>query len=319
VQLAENLQDPVLLVGGHFLLGDPLVWIGEFVSARRHLERAATFYDRRQHQAHIRLFGHDLGIMNAGYHAVNLWYLGYPDQALQVAQEALAIGSELSHAFSLNWSLIQFTVICQLRREWQHVQEKAEEILRRCSEYGFLQDEALPTAMRGWALAMQGGTEEGIAELHKGMATWRQRGAWQGWTWFSSMLADAYRAGERPKEGLQVVDEAFDMVRRTGEHAAEAELYRLKGELSLQLRAQGSVFSVEEEAESCFRQALAIVRKQNARSWELRASVSLARLWQQQRKETEAQQLLSPIYHWFSEGFETADVQEAKALLNELR
>ena len=318
VQVAENLQDPVLLVGGHFLLGDPLVWTGEFVSARRHLERAATFYDRRQHQAHIRLFGHDLGVMNAGYHAVNLWYLGYPDQALQVAKKAVTISYELSHAFTLNWSLIELTLISQFRREWQQAQEKAQDILQRCTEYGFLQDAALPTCIRGWALTMQGGIEEGIAEIHKGMADWQHRGAWQGWTWFSSMLADSYREGERPEEGLKVIDEAFDMGRRTGERALEAELYRLKGELSLQLRAKHPAFAAEEEAESCFQQALDIARKQSAKSWELRASTSLARLWKQQRKKKEAHRLLSSIYNWFTEGLETADLREAKALLNEL-
>jgi adenylate cyclase len=171
---------------------------------------------------------------------------------------------------------------------------------------------------RGWVLTGQGQEEEGITQIRQGMATWRAEGAEVQRSHFLALLAEAHRKMGQPEEGLSVLAEALAVVDKAGERYCEAELYRIKGELTL---AQSSVQSLESrvsEAEGCFLRAIEIAQKQQAKSLELRATVSLARLWQQQGKRAEAHHMLSEIYHWFTEGFDTKDLQEAKRLLEEL-
>jgi predicted ATPase len=170
------------------------------------------------------------------------------------------------------------------------------------------------TILRGWALAMQGRGEEGIAQMHQGLAALRATGAGGG-NWLAP-LAEAYGKEGQPEEGLRVLAEELVLVEKTGGRMWEAELHRLKGELLL--KAEYEVRNPELTAEECFHQALSIARRQQAKSLELRAAMSLSRLWQQQGKRVEARQLLADIYGWFTESFDTADLQEAKALLDEL-
>ena len=169
------------------------------------------------------------------------------------------------------------------------------------------------TILRGWALAMQGQAEEGIAQIRQALAAWRAMGAGLAVSHWLVLLAEAYRQGGQGEEGLRLLAEALAHVDSTGERHFAAEVYWLKGELLLQQTSPD-----EAQAETCWHQALDIARYQQAKSWKLRAAVSLARLWQRQGKRAEAQQMLAEIYGWFTEGFETADLQEAKALLEEL-
>ena len=164
---------------------------------------------------------------------------------------------------------------------------------------------------RGWALAEQGQIEEGITHMRRGLAAWRATGAELVQPYFLTLLAEAYGKGERAEDGLAVLAEALEAVHHTGECWWEAELYRLKGEL---LQAAGS----GNEAEACFHQAFDVARRQQAKSLELRAAISLSRLWQPQGKPDAARHLLAESYGWFTEGFDTADLREAKALLEEL-
>ena len=166
---------------------------------------------------------------------------------------------------------------------------------------------------------MQGQGEEGIPQIHRGLAAYRATGAEFECTYFLALLAEAYGKVGRAAEGLTALAEALGVVDKTGERDSEAELYRLKGELTLnQSSVLGLESSVQKEAEECFWKAIEIAQKQQAKSLELRAVMSLGRLWQQQSKQKEAHQVLSEIYGWFTEGFDTTDLQEAKALLNEL-
>jgi predicted ATPase len=167
--------------------------------------------------------------------------------------------------------------------------------------------------LRGWALAALGERADGIAQLRQGLEGWRATGASISWSYWLGLLADTYARGAHAGEGLAVVAEALTCVDQTGERYAEAELHRLKGELLLK-----HIPPDAPQAEACFQQALTVARRQQARSWELRAAMSLACLWQRQGKRDEARDLLAPIYRWFTEGFDTADLQEAKALLEEL-
>ncbi len=188
------------------------------------------------------------------------------------------------------------------------------------------------TGLRGWALAEQGQGEEGIVQIRQGLSAWQATGAELARPYILALLAEAYGKGGQAEEGLSVLAEALAVVDKTGERCHEAELYRIKGELTRQkFQVSGSKFQVppspqplipspqaEAEAEACFHTAIEIARRQQAKSLELRAVMSLSRLWQQQGKKEEARQMLSEIYSWFTEGFDTADLQEAKALLEEL-
>jgi predicted ATPase len=190
---------------------------------------------------------------------------------------------------------------------------QAEAALALCTEQGFGAYGAWCLLPRGWAVAQQGEVAEGIAQIQQGFAAWRATGAGAALPWFLALLAEACGTVGQLEEGLRALEEALVWVQHNEEHHYEAEVYRLKGELLLQ-----DAPAHQEEAEEHFQQALAIARRQEAKSWELRAAMSLACLWQQQGKQHEARELLAPIYGWFTEGFDTADLQEAKALLEEL-
>jgi predicted ATPase len=222
-------------------------------------------------------------------------------------------------AVALNWT----AWLHQYRREGQLTQERAEAEIALSNEQGFPFWVAVGTIQRGWALAEQGQGEEGITQIRQGLAAYRDIGSELTRTHFLSLLAEAYGKTGQTEEGLTALAEALAFVDKTGERFYEAELYRLKGELTLQkFQVSGFKFQVqnspESEAEECFHKAIEIARKQQAKSLELRAVMSLSRLWQKQGKKDEARQLLAEIYGWFTEGFDTKDLQEARALLDEL-
>jgi predicted ATPase len=185
--------------------------------------------------------------------------------------------------------------------------------MRVSTEQGFASWLAPGTIVRGWALAQRGQGEEGIAQMRQGLAAYLAMGAELGRPRQLAMLAEAYGRVGQTAEGLAVLAEALTAVHKTGEQFYEAELDRLKGELLLQQPAGSG-----DEAETCFRQALDVAHRQQAKSWELRAAMSLSRLWRQQGRRDEARELLAPVYGWFTEGFDTADLQEAQALLEAL-
>jgi predicted ATPase len=202
----------------------------------------------------------------------------------------------------------------QFRREGHAAQERAEATIALSNEQGFPFYLVWGTIPRGWVLAEQGQGEEGIAQIREGLAAYRAMGAEVYRPYFLALLAEAYGKVGQTEEGLTVLTEALEAVDRTGERYYEAELYRLKGKLVLQSGVRGPGSEVEE----CFLKAIEISRRQQAKSLELRAATSLGRLWQHQGKKAEAHELVSEIYHWFTEGFDTKDLQDAKTLLEEL-
>jgi predicted ATPase len=241
---------------------------------------------------------------------LTLWLLGYPDQALERGNEALTLAQHLEHPFTLARGLSYTTLLHQWRREWQVVSERADTALTVATKHKVALVLAVGPIMRGWALAMQGQGAEGLTQLRQGLDAYRATGAEFQRPHFLSLLAEVHRSLGQPKAGLTALSEALTLVEKTGERYYEAELHRLKGELLLQ-QATPEV----SHAETCFQQALDIARCQQAKSLELRAVMSLSRLWHQQGKRDKAHDLLAPIYGWFTEGFDTADLQEAKALL----
>jgi predicted ATPase len=238
---------------------------------------------------------------------------------LQKRHELLTLIREVSHPFRLAYALTLAAMLHYDLREQEAVQERAEAVIALCTEYGFPLWLAGGTILRGWALAAQGQAEAGIAQMHQGLAVWQAMEAETGLSCWLALLAEAYGNAGQTEAGLRVLAEALAAVHKSGERRWAAELYRLKGELLLRQPVGADLKAIStEEAETCFRQALDIARGQQAKSLELRAAMSLSRLWQRQGKREEARQLLGEAYGWFTEGFDTADVQEVKVLLDEL-
>jgi predicted ATPase/class 3 adenylate cyclase len=311
--LAQRGQKPAFLMAAHRALGTTLFWLGEFSLAREHLEQGIGLYDPQQHRSQAFLYGATPGVTCRVYAAWTLCSLGYPDQALQRSHEAITLAQELSHPFSLTWALIFAALIHHFRREAQAAQQQAEAAITLSTEQGFAQWLALGTFVRGWALAVQGQVVDGIAQMSQGLAGWRATGAELTRPWFLVTLAEAYRHGGQADVGLRAVAEALALVEKRRERASEAELYRVKGELLLRQAGPAA-----QQAETWFRQAIDVARRQRAKSLELQAAMSLGRLWQTQGKKEEARRLLSEIFGWFTEGFDTADLKDAKAMLEEL-
>ena len=245
--------------------------------------------------------------------ALILSYLGYPDQALEAIDRTFALARELSHPFSLAYALFFTAVSHHIRRERQLTQERAELAIALATEYGFPHWLAGGTIMRGWALADQGQEEEGIALMRQGLASMRAGNAELHRSYFLALLAEAYGKVGRTQEGVHMLTEALAQAHNTRERFHEAELHRLKGELLLR-----QTIPAKDHAEICFQQAIEVAQTQQAKLLELRAVMGLSRLWQKRGKQVEARQLLSEIYNWFTEGFDTADLKEAKRLLEEL-
>jgi len=246
--------------------------------------------------------------------------------------EALIVARELSHPFSLGFALGSASWVHKGLREVQIVQERTEALMTLGREHGFPLFWAWGANLQGWVLAEQGQEEEGTRQLRQRIAAYRATGAAPGAIILADLAAAHGKVGQI-EEGLTLLAEALAHVDKTGARENEAELYRLKGTLTLQQkreRATGNgqqekdtdprllIPDPQAEAEECFLKAIEITRQQQAKSLELRASTSLARLWQQQGKNEEARQMLAEIYRWFTEGFDTKDLQEAKALLEEL-
>jgi predicted ATPase len=299
------------------------VLAGQVAEAREHLEQAIALYDPQQHRAHAFRYGRDPGSDCRLYAAFVLWWLGYPDQGLRHLQEALPLAQALSHPFSLATVLLEAALVHYMRREADAAQARAEAAIAVSTEQGFPLWLAFGTVLRGGALGMQGQGEEGITQLRQGLDALRANGAEYIRPYCLAMLSEAYDLSGQMEAGLAAVAEALAAVEATGERFWEAELHRLKGGLLSGIGTQvsaGEAGAVREpsrqiEAEACFRQALDIARRQGAKGYELRTAVSLGRLWQRQGKRDEARQLLAEVYDWFTEGFDTADLQEAKALL----
>jgi predicted ATPase len=244
-----------------------------------------------------------------------LWLLGYPDQALQQSQEALAHAQTLAHPFTILQALAKSIAIHRWRGEGSKVHEQIEATITLATEQGITHIVATSTFERGLWLLRHGQTDAGSVQVQQGLTAYRAMGAGIELPYMLARLAETYGSIGQPAEGLTVLAEALALVEATGERWWEAELYRLQGELLL--AQEGTQHSVA-EVEACMQKALDITRHQQAKSLELRATMSLSQLWQQQGRRVEAHQLLTETYGWFTEGFDTADLQQARALLDAL-
>jgi len=238
-----------------------------------------------------------------------LWYLGYPDQSLQKCLEALRLAREVNHIPSIGVALNYATLPYFHRREVQGTQEKAAELVALGKEHGFALALPLGRMFQGWVLTELGHIEAGIEELQQGLEMLRATGTEVLRPFFLLPLAEAYGKAERPADGRVLLNEVLPLLGTSERHFWAAEVYRVTGELSEQEKRPA-------EAETSLLKALDVAHHQQAKSLELRAATSLARLWQQQGKPAKARELLAPVYDWFTEGFDTQDLKEAKALLD---
>ncbi|MGE0821617.1 MAG: AAA family ATPase [Candidatus Binatia bacterium] len=346
VRLAQRAQDSALLVEAYFILGVTLLYSGELMDAQAALEYGKALYDPRVHRSLTLVYGQDPGVGCRSYASLASWLLGYPDRALEESHDALSLARELAHSFTIGAALHTAIWLRQYRQEGHAVQAHAEEEIALSEKEGFALWLTVGMIQRGWVLSEQGDNEQGLGQMRKGIAALNATGARLSQPYHLALLAQAHGKSEQPHEGLTLLDQALTIVDTIGERYYEAELYRLRGELTLagardwglkageekslesqvlSLKPQNSAPrplnpdpQVESKAEACFQKAITLARAQQAKSWELRAATSLARLWQSQGKLGEARALLEDIYEWFTEGFDTQDLQDTTALLSSL-
>ena len=310
-RLAPRQHDRALVLESHMDLGLIAFLGGDLVTARAHLEHSLRLCDVQQSP----LFsgGHEVRVTILTFLALALWILGYADQARQRSQEALARAQQVEHTPSLAWAQLYTAILSQHRRDMAATQAYAEALLALATARGFGHRVAHGRLLRGWALAMQGDAATGVAHIHQGLAAMQSIGQKLYRPYFLALLAEAHGQAGQPEAGLSVLDEALTLVEATEERWWEAELWRLKGELLL--HAECGVRNAALHAEESLHQALDVARRQQARALELRAALSLSRLWQQHGKRDQARQLLTEVYSWFTEGFATPDLQEARRWL----
>ena len=313
LSLAERSDETPFHVIAHYALGVIYSCLGELLAALNHLEEAIGRDTPAQRGSSLFRAGQDPGVACRAFASLALWALGYPDQALARAYDALALATKFSHLFSYAYALYSASVVCQFRRERQNVYNHAEAAITLSTEQGFTGWLAASTILQGWALTARRQGEEGLTQMCQGLTDWRASGAELLVPYFLGLLAEGYEQMGQMEEGLMVLCQALSLVDKTGERWYEAERHRLKGQLLLQQSPDNAP-----KAESCFHQAISIAQNQSAKSWELRAATSLAKLWQNQGKYQDAYDLLAPVYSWFTEGFGTADLIDAKTLLDEL-
>lgn len=310
--LAQRQHTSIFLPEGHFALGSVAFWRGDFVDARAHLQQGMSFYDPQQHRDHAALYGQDPRVQCLAYLARVLWFLGYPEQALQRSQQAQSLAKELAHPLNFVFALYHATSLHQQSQDAAATCTHAEHLAQFAQTHSFTRWVAASAVHRGWARAALGAGEECIAPMRQGMTTVLATGAEIFRPAFLTLLADACGKIGQTTESLRLLEEAQQAIEAHDARYIAAEIYRLKGEVLLQQQDANTP-----QAMVCLQQALEVARRQHARSLELRAALGLGRLWQRQGKRAEARQLVGEIYGWFTEGFDTADLRKARAFLEE--
>jgi DNA-binding SARP family transcriptional activator len=318
LELVQQSGEPAQLALGHFTLGERLFAGGDLLRAREHLEHAILHYERvgdsRQRRFLTDLKGFDLGVNASGWLAMTLWILGYPDQALQRSQEALRRARVLDHLLSLVLGLYAVSQTHHSRGEDRELRAHVEELAALMHEHPVLVGDTWVDVFSGWLEVRDGHVAEGLARMARGKAAWEATGAVFGSIAQSIVFVEACLNAGRPGDALPVLGHAVSVMETAGLHTDEAELHRLQGELRLARGRAGDA----DEAEAYYRRALEVAEEQQAKSWELRAAMSLACLWHRQGRSDEARDLLAGVYGWFTEGFDTADLGAARALLTSL-
>jgi predicted ATPase len=335
LRLAESKRDDMLRIGAHTVLGFTLLHLGELPASHEQLERAIALRDPAQNRAYLSFYGLDPGLYSFSNTIRSLWLLGYPDQAKRRMHEAVALARQAADPRSLAFALHLEVVFRLFYGEIAEAIERAAECIALCEEQGIAQEREWTKVYHGWAITRQGQMDEGIAEMRQSLSGLRRMRSENTFPHFLALLAEALGQAGQIEEGLAALGEAFDIIRRTGDSAYEAEVYRLKGQLllageskeqnmarptgvgspALTHAAATGKSEADMGAQKCFRQAIEIARRQGAKSLELRAAMSLCRWLGQQGRAAEGRERLAEVYGWFTEGFATGDLKDAEALL----
>ena len=318
LDLARDADDPTLLLQGHLATAITQFYRGELAATREHTREGLEYYDVSRDHSLVSVGGLDVGVIGHAYDALSLWLVGYPDQARHALAKSLKLAHELGHPYTLAWALIMAAIFHSLEGDMQAADAQARAAIARSIEFGFAQLIAWGSILQGRQLAEQKQHEKSIAQMTKGLENYKASGLEVRLPFYLAQLAEVHRQSGTEEDGLALLDEALEISMRRGDAWYEAELHRLKGELILQSHTEQMTSPARREAEACFQKSLEIARRQSAKSLELRTVISLAQLWRRQEKRVEARQCLSEIYNSFTEGFDTKDLQEAKALLAEL-
>jgi predicted ATPase len=288
-----------------------LLLAGKFASARLHLEEVFALYDPISHRSLLHQTGSHPRAVSRGQLGIALFCLGFPDQALAQSNAGITEALTLAHPPSLAASLAQGCRLLSLGGDNAALDERARQLIAVATEQGFPLYRALGTIYRGWGKATTGDVAEGISLLRSGSSAYSATGAETRISYHIALLAKACETAGQVEEALSLLDDALQIAERIGERWFAAELYRHKGQFMLR-------HGDSEAAEELYRQALTIAKEQEAKLWELRAAVTLAKLGRDQGRRSDAHDLLAPVYRWFTEGFDTQDLKGAKALLDEL-
>jgi tetratricopeptide (TPR) repeat protein len=310
LRLAEKARHKPLIMQSHWVIGLSQCYLGQFTAARDHFERTIAIHDGAGIDSAASIYG---AVLSRAHLARMLLYLGYPDQSQQVMNEAIARAKLMRFGVAAANTLALAAYLKAYHHEVTKALEFAGATAWYAEEHGLPYYAAVASVMRGWALAMQNQQQEGIALIREGLASYLAIGTKQQHGYFLALLAEALDRGGQAREHLNTLEQAIDVANQNNEPYYDAELYRLRGEALVQAEP-----ATTSEAESCYRRAIEISRQQQAKSFELRAVMSLARLLQRQDKGDEAQMILREVYEWFTEGFDTPDLKAAGVLLDEL-
>ena len=319
LQLGAATNDDGLLLQGNMEVGWSHCFLGELEQAREHLERVLALYDPERHSSHAFTYGDDPAVSARSNLAQVLWLLGHVDQSLRYSEENLEIlRTQINHPYSVAFGLDLAAVVRQYRSDAPATRALVDEALALSEAHGLAFIGAMASILKGWTLAQEGDLAEGIAQMRRGLAAQLATGAELARPYWLCLIAEACLESGAALEGLALLDEAEAAVQQTNERYWEAEIHRLRGQLLLAAASDPAASAVVRSAEECYRRALEVARRQGTRSLELRAAVSLSRLWQAADRNDEARELLAPIYEWFTEGLDHPELREAAALLDEL-
>ncbi|RDH75615.1 hypothetical protein DVS77_25660 [Mycolicibacterium moriokaense] len=313
LELAQHQHDSLVSAVGHWVMAYTAWWQGDIVDVRHHSRECLKFYEPQLHRAGIATYSNNPGIVCGYLEALADWVLGFPTQASQAMEKTVAHARELDHPQSISVAVLFSAQLSQLRREPSDAKERAEEASVIAVKHGLHALTLWCLLPRGWAMAQQGEVAAGIADICEAMDRRRAFGMGAVWPWYLVLVAEAYGMNGEFDKAHHALDEALEWVQRNDERLYAAEAYRIRGELFLRQPHPDPAL-----AENCFGQALGIARGHHTKAWELRAATSMARLWRDRGRGDEAHELLAPIYEWFTEGFDTADLQDAEALLAQL-
>ena len=310
LSMAENLQDPMLLTEAHRLVAESLTGPGEFDAARTHYEQAADYYEPTSHPEFVAMFGYDPGIIVQSQLAYFTWSLGYPERAVSIGQEALRLARELDHPLSLAAALDTVSALYHQLRDPQTCRDIAQECSDLSIEYGFLMWDARACTRRGWALSMLGQVDDGIKLIEDALAAFKALGLKISIPCMWALLAEAQLVAGQYETCCSSTDDAIGVIEQVNERYCEVEIHRIRADC---LAQQGD----HAGAESTYRQAIKVAQSQKAKSLELRARLHLTRLLMEEGRSENEISHLEQVYSWFEEGFDTADLTEVKALLEE--